>query len=191
MFRSIRLFLSLLTSNQQKRLFILQILVALMSIVEVAGVASIGPFMALVANIDILIENKILAELYQSSGLTNPYDFIFWSGLGVLLLLTLGALISMYTVWRFSIFAQKTGTEIGDRLFKHYMYQPWLFHASGNSSQLTKRIAAEVERVTANIITPLMQMNARLIMALFMSIAIFLLENKCCFFETKLKFVFP
>jgi ATP-binding cassette, subfamily B, bacterial PglK len=178
MFRSIILFLTLLTPHQQKRLFILQILVVLMALAEILGVASIGPFMALVGDINILSGDNPLSELYKSSGLTKPYDFVFWVGLAVLFFLTVGALISMFTIWRLSLFAQKTGTEIGDRLYKHYMYQPWLFHASESSAQLTKQIATETERVTANIITPLMQMNARLVMALFMSAAIFIYHPK-------------
>jgi len=178
MFRSIILFFTLLTPNQQKQLIILQILVVLMALAEIVGVASIGPFMALIGDVDILMGNNPLADLYQISGLTKPYDFILWVGLSVLLLLTIGALISMFTIWRLSLFAQKTGTEIGDRLFKHYMHQPWLFHASKSSAQLTKQIATETERVTANIITPLMQMNERIIMALLMLFQIFIFNPK-------------
>ena len=182
MFRSVILFLTLLTPSQQKRLFFLQILVVLMALAEIIGVASIGPFMALISDIDILSGNNLLANLYKTSGLTKPYDFLFWMGWIVLFLLTAGALISMLTIWRLSLFAQKTGTEIGDRLFKHYMYQPWLFHASESSAQLTKQIATETERVTANIITPLMHMNARLVAALFMSVAIFMYNPKIMIF---------
>jgi HlyD family secretion protein len=54
------------------------------------------------------------------------------------------------------------------------MHQPWLFHASGSSSKLTNRIVQEAGRITGQIISPLMQMNAKLVMALFMTIAIFL-----------------
>jgi HlyD family secretion protein len=182
MFRSIILFLTLLTPDQQRRLFILQILVVLMALAEIVGVASIGPFMALIGDVDILSGDNPLADLYQVSGLTKPYEFVFWVGLAVLFLLTIGTLISMLTIWRLSLFAQKTGTEIGDRLFKHYMHQPWLFHASESSAQLVKKIATETERVTANIISPLMQMNARLVTALLMSVAIFIFNPKIMIF---------
>jgi len=182
MFRSIILFLTLLNPNQQRRLFVLQILVIFMALAEILGVASIGPFMALIGDVGILEGDNPLGELYKISGLTKSYDFIFWVGLAVLFLLTVGALISMFTIWRLSLFAQKTGTEIGDRLYKHYMYQPWLFHASESSAQLIKKIATETERVTTNIITPLMQMNARLVTALLMSFAIFIFNPKIMIF---------
>ena len=149
-----------------------------MAFAEIIGVASIGPFMALIGDVKILSGSNPLAQMYQNSGLTEPYDFIFWVGLVVFFLLMLGACVSTYTIWQLSLFAQKTGTEIGDRLFRHYVYQPWLFHASNSSAQLIKQIATETERVTANVITPLVQMNARLVMAFFMSVAIFIFNPK-------------
>jgi len=76
------------------------------------------------------------------------------------------------------MFATKVGTEIADRLYTHYLKQDWLFHASGSSAQLTKKIANEAQRVTSGILLPLMQMNARIALALFMSLAIFLYDPK-------------
>ncbi|MDZ7809360.1 MAG: hypothetical protein U5L11_03425 [Arhodomonas sp.] len=54
------------------------------------------------------------------------------------------------------------------------MHQAWLFHSSGSSSQLTNQIAQEAQRITNSIINPLMQMNAKLVMAALMALAIFL-----------------
>lgn len=54
------------------------------------------------------------------------------------------------------------------------MHQPWLFHASGCGSQLTNKIAQECGRVTSGIINTLMQINARIVVAVLMTIAIFI-----------------
>ncbi|WFE68814.1 ABC transporter ATP-binding protein [Thiomicrospira sp. R3] len=163
----------LLTPSQRKRFYTLQILVIIMALAEIVGIASIAPFMALVGDVSMLERDNILANLYQQSGIQNPYDFVFWVGIGVLGALTMAALISMYTIWKLSMFAAKVGTEIADRLYTHYMNQAWLFHASGSSAQLTKQVSNEAVRVTDAVIQPLMQMNARVVLALFLSIAIF------------------
>lgn len=174
MFSQLKELYSLLTSEQRKKLLRLQILVVLMSFAEIAGVVSIGPFMALVGDISQLQGDGRLAGLYRASGLENPRDFLFWLGISVLCILAVAACISMFTIWRLSMYGAKVGAELGNRLFSHYMHQPWLFHASGSSSQLTNRIAQETQRITAQILNPLMQMNAKLVMALFMAVAIFL-----------------
>jgi len=174
MFSQLKELYSLLTREQRKKLLRLQILVVLMSFAEIAGVVSIGPFMALVGDISQLQGDGRLADLYRASGLEDPRDFLFWLGIGVLCVLAVAACISMFTIWRLSMYGAKVGAELGNRLFSHYMHQPWLFHASGSSSQLTNRIAQETQRITGAIINPLMQMNAKLVMALFMAVAIFL-----------------
>lgn len=173
MFKLIRELFSLLRPDQRKRFFILQLLVILMTIFEIVGIASIAPFMGLVGDISILERDNVLAQLYSLTGFENPYDFVFLIGVGVLFSLAVAAVISMFTTWKLSMFAAKVGTEIADRLYTHYMKQPWLFHASGSSAQLTKQISNEAVRVTDAVIQPLMHMNARIVLALCISIAIF------------------
>ncbi|MBB3229556.1 ABC transporter ATP-binding protein [Halomonas stenophila] len=164
---------SLLTDEQRKKLLRLQVLVLLMSLAEIAGVVSIGPFMALVGDMSQLQGEGMLAELYRGSGAATPRAFLFWLGIGVLVVLTGAALVSMYTIWRLSMYGARVGGELSSRLYRHYMHQPWLFHASGSSSQLTNQIAQECARITTGIIHPLMQMNAKLVMATLMSVVIF------------------
>lgn len=164
----------LLTTEQRKKLLRLQVLVILMSFAEIAGVVSIGPFMGLVSDMSQLQGKGVIAELYHASGFTEPRTFLFWVGIGVLAVLTAAALVSMFTVWRLSMYGARIGADLASRLYRHYMHQPWLYHASGSSSQLTNQIAQEAQRITNVIINPLMQMNAKLVMALFMAIAIFL-----------------
>ncbi|MGY6563461.1 MAG: ABC transporter ATP-binding protein [Halomonadaceae bacterium] len=164
----------LLSAEQRKKLLGLQVLVVLMAFAEVAGVAAIGPFMAVVGDISRLEGEGMLAQLYQASGLATPRQFLFWLGVSVLVALTLATMISMYATWRLSLYAQQVGAELSTRLYHHYMQQPWLFHASGTSSQLTNKISQETTRITNNVIQPLMQMNAKGVLALVMATAIFL-----------------
>lgn len=162
----------LLTPQQRKRFYILQALVILMAVMELIGIASIGPFMALVADPQLIETNATLATLYEYSGLKSANQFLFATGVGVLLALGIASVISIITTWRLSLFAMQTGTELADRLYTHYLNQGWLFHASGSSAQLTKQIATEALRVTNFIILPLTQLNARAALALLISVAI-------------------
>ncbi|MFI8622098.1 ABC transporter ATP-binding protein [Marinomonas sp. NPDC078689] len=178
MIKMLRELFQLLTPSQRKRFYILQVLVVAMAFSEIVGVASIAPFMALVGDMTILERENIISRFYQFSGITSPANFVFWVGVGVLVTLFLSALISMITTWQLSMFATKVGAELGDRLYTHYLKQDWLFHATGSSAQLTKKIATEAMRVTIQVVQPLMQMNARIILALFMSVAIFSYDPK-------------
>tara|TARA_B100000700_G_scaffold80286_2_gene90438 strand:+ start:52613 stop:54352 length:1740 start_codon:yes stop_codon:yes gene_type:complete len=154
----------------------MQLLVVFMSFSELAGVVSVGPFMALVGDMSRLEGDSLWAEIYRVSGASSPNDFIFWFGVGVLLLLSITTLISIFATWQLEMFGHRVGAELSSRLFKHYMYQPWLFHANGSSSQLSKQIAQECQRVTVSVIIPLMNMNAKVVMASLMATALFLYD---------------
>lgn len=178
MLKLIKKLFSLLTPSQRRRFYVLQILVVLMAILEIVGVASIIPFMTLVGNMDQLQENTFIAQVYRASGIDSESEFVFFLGFLVLVMMFISAMISVYTIWMISMFANKVGTEIADRLYNYYLEQNWLFHASGSSAQLTRKIAVETQRVTGGILTPLMQMNARIILALLMILSIFIYDPK-------------
>lgn len=172
MLKVIKQLFGLLTDKQLKQFYILQVLVVIMAFTELLGIASIAPFMALVGDISILETNGVFAQLYQMSGIDNPMDFLFYAGVVVLVMLTFSTVVSMFTIWKLSIFGARIGTEIADRLYSYYMQQSWQFHASGSSAQLTKQVSTEAARISVGIIQPLVQMNAKLVLALFISISI-------------------
>jgi ABC-type multidrug transport system fused ATPase/permease subunit len=172
MFNMIRQLFSLLSPRQVKQFYILQVLVVVMAFTELLGIASIAPFMALVGDMSIIETNSFLAELYRLSGLTDPLDFVFYAGVLVLLALTFSTLVSMFTVWKLALYGASVGIEIADRLYAYYMQEDWQFHASGSSAQLTKQVSTEAMRITGGIIQPLMNMNAKVVLAVLISVSI-------------------
>ena len=171
----IKLF-NLLTPIQQKQFYYLQILIILMSFAEIIGIASIIPFMSLVGDISQIEENATIKSLYKLSGVNTESEFLILVGVLVLCTLLISSLISMFTIWKLSMFANKVGVEISDRLYSYYLKQDWLFHASGSSSALIKKIANETQRVTGAVIMPLMIMNAKFLLSLLLATSIFIYD---------------
>jgi HlyD family secretion protein len=176
MLKMIQQLFSLLTPHQRKQFYVLQLLVVIMAFTELLGIASIAPFMALVGDMSLLEKEGVFAQLYQFSGLTHPNDFLFYAGLAVLVMLIFSTVISMFTIWKLSLYAARVGTEISDRLYTHYMQQDWLFYANGSSAHLTKQVSTETLRVTDSIIQPLVIMNAKVVLSVFISIGIFVYD---------------
>lgn len=165
---------ALLTPAQRRGYLSLQIMMVLMAFMELLGIASIGPFMALVADVQLLETNSTLNKVYLASGVSTHTDFLFITGFVVLLTLGFASILSIFTTWRLSLFAFSVGTEFSDRLYRYYLQKEWLFHASGSSAQLTKQISTEAFRVTSSIVLPFIEMNARIVLALFISVSIFI-----------------
>lgn len=178
MYNLIKRLMIILTPGQRKRFYVLQILVLIMAFVEVLGIASIIPFMALVGDISLLYEDTIISNMYELSGINSESQFIFMLGILVLITLFISAAISMLTLWRLSMFANYVGTEIATSLYIFYIQQDWLFHASGSSAKMTKKIANETTRLTNLVLMPLMHVNARSIFALILVLIVLIFDTK-------------
>jgi len=168
----IRELFSLLSDKQRKKFYTLQILVILMAFTELLGIASIAPFMALVGDMSLLEKDGVYSKLYRLSGINDPINFLFVTGTGVLIALAVSTIVSMFTTWRLALYGSSIGIQLADRLYDYYMKQGWQFHANGSSAQLTKQVSTESTRISNNIIQPLMQMNAKVVLAVFIAISI-------------------
>ena len=177
MFSIVKKLFNLLNKSQQKRFYSLQLLVVFMAILEIVSVASIIPFMTLVGDSSQLYGESIIALIYSACNLSTS-EFMFLLGLAVLGTLLISSLFSMFTIWKLSMFATQVGTEISDSLYSYYLSKCLLFHASGSSAQLTTKIAGEAGRVSKGIVMPLMQMNARIVLAIFICIVLFIYDVK-------------
>lgn len=174
MIKLVKDLLSVMNSKQRKKLYLLQLMVVFSAIFEVLSVLSIGPFMAIISNVELIKSNDIVSELYKLSSANTNIEFMFLVGVVVLIFMLISALTSIVTIWKLSMYAASVGSEFGDRLYEYYINMDYEFYTTINSAELVKKIATEVSRVTDNILQPLVQINARIATIVFISIFIFI-----------------
>ena len=78
-----------LTREERRQGLILLFMIMIMAFLDVAGVASIMPFMAVLLNPEIIESNYYLAKLNSVLGYTDQRDFLIFLGLVVFSLLVL------------------------------------------------------------------------------------------------------
>lgn len=164
--------------NRKNQFLLLQILVAITAISEVVGVMSIGPFIAIAADPELIKNSTFIEKIFINASTITESKLLTILGLIVFLALTISSALSMLTIWLFSIFGAKFGSEIASKLYEYYMQKDWLFHTKNNSSLLTKKVATECQRVSGGIIIPFMNFNAKIISCLFIITSIFIYSPK-------------
>ncbi len=178
MFNLTKRLINVFSPRQTRQYFALQFLVLIMAFGEIIGIASIIPFMALVGDMSLIEQNKFISNVYKFTAISNESQFIFLVGICVLLTLLISALISMLTLWRLSMFANKVGADIADSLYFYYIKQNWLFHASGSSAEMIKKINNETTRLTNLVLMPMMQINARIVFIFILILFVFFYDPK-------------
>ena len=119
--------LSLLTPHEQKNGGLLLIMLLIMSLLDMTGVASILPFMAVLTNPEIIETNFILNYIFEFSrsfGVQNNQEFIFALGVLVFLLLLISILFKALTFYVQARFVYLREYTIGKRLVEGYLNQP-------------------------------------------------------------------
>ncbi len=156
--------LFLLTPHERKRGGLLLIMIFIMSLLDMTGVASILPFMAVLTNPSIIETNVIINSLYKASsviGVENNQEFIFVLGAIVLALLIISLSFKALTTYAQVRFVQMREYTIGKRLIEGYLNQPYSWFLSRNSAELGKTILSEVQQLILNGMRPMMELIAK------------------------------
>jgi ABC-type multidrug transport system fused ATPase/permease subunit len=171
----------LLSPHERKLAGLLLLMMIIMAVLEMIGVASILPFMAVLTNPDIIENNFILYTMYQkfsTLGVENKEQFIFILGIIVFLLLVFSLIFKALTSYAEVRFVQMRECSIGKRLVEGYLHQPYSWFLNRNSADLGKTILSEVDQVITKGITPLMILLARGLLAISIIILLILSDPK-------------
>jgi ABC-type multidrug transport system fused ATPase/permease subunit len=141
------------------------IAVLMMAAIETLGVASIMPFMALVANPSVASSNRWLRLVYDNVGATSPQNFLFITGCFVFAALVFSSVFSAFTTYVLLRFGSRVQHELSERLLEDYLARPYEYYLNQNTATLSSNILSEVATVVTGILNPAMLGIARLCMA--------------------------
>jgi ABC-type multidrug transport system fused ATPase/permease subunit len=156
--------LYLLTSYERKRAFLLILMISMMAMLDMIGVASILPFMAVISNPDIIETNLYLNKLFLFSiefGVENSNDFLFFLGTSVFILLIFSLSFKAITTYVQVRFTQMRQYSIAKRVVENYLHQPYSWFLNRNSADLGKTILSEVGTIVGSGIRPLLELISK------------------------------
>ncbi len=156
--------LLLLTPHERKHVGLLLIMIIIMAFLDMIGVASILPFMAVLANPTLIETNSILNTMFQVSnifGVESNKQFLFALGVLVFVLLITSLAFKALTTYVQVRFVQMREYSIGKRLVEGYLHQPYSWFLSRNSAELGKDILSEVQQLISTGISPSLELIAK------------------------------
>ncbi len=182
--RSFKKLLFLLTPYELKRAFLLLLMILVMAFLDVMGVASILPFMAVLTNPGLIETNYFLKLMFQTSsifGVENIQEFIFALGFLVFILLIVSLSFKALTTYAQFKFVQMREFSIGKRLIEGYLHQPYSWFLSRHSADLGKTILSDVAQIIGGGIFPFLEIIARGAVAIALIILLILADPKLAF----------
>ncbi len=168
--------LGLFTKREKVRLGWLMVAVLVMGFMDVLGVSSILPFLAVVAKPDVIQTVPTLQAVYEGLGFSSVSRFLFFLGS-----LSLGAILASSAVtfavsWGILWYAHSLGHALSVRILRNYLAQPYTFFLNHNSSKLALTVTDEVEGVVNGVVLQMIQAVARAIVAACLLLLVFVVD---------------
>lgn len=178
MIKTLQKLYALLTPAERWQCGWLFLAMVVMATLDVVGIASVMPFMAIVANPDAMAHSQKLNAVYHYLNFSSSYHFIIFLGLIVFALCVLGNFYTMMTNWLIYKFANRQEYLLSRRLLAKYLYQSYVFFLNRNTVELGKNILYEVTIVITNILIPAMEAIAKILVTTFILSLLFFMDPR-------------
>lgn len=147
-------FLNLLTRLwyhlSRRRHIQFQLLVVLMLVSAIAEVVSLGavlPFLGVLITPERVLSFPIIANLAGVLGIKSADQLVLPLTLAFALTALIAGLIRILLLWVSTRIAFATGADLGIKVYRHTLYQPYKVHAARNSSEVISGIIVKVNGV--------------------------------------------
>ena len=152
---------SLMSLRERRRLWLLTPLLAVNALLQVLGIASVMPFLTLVANPDAVQQQAYLAWAYDFFGFETPLAFTIAVGATILVVVVTTNVFAALTEYGLLRFSWGLNHSLSTRLLRAYLAKPYVFFLDRNSAELAKNILGEVKHTVRSFVVSGMELLAR------------------------------
>lgn len=176
--KQIRKVISILSTSERKRFGWLAVAVLFVGLLEVIGVASILPFIQLIAEPEIIERNETLSSLYAYFGFSSHRQLLIWAGVAVLGLIVLTNLFFIFTNWLKFRYTWQLSDAVSVRLLGAYLRKPYAHFLATPSTQMISYILAETNSFCTGVVVPMVNAFSRIFAALIIFALLIWIDTK-------------
>ncbi|HEY5932811.1 MAG TPA: hypothetical protein VIT63_07830, partial [Nitrospira sp.] len=148
---------ALLNPRERRLSYALLGLMVFSGLIDVLGVTSILPFMAVVAKPEVIHTNPWLNKIFTMLAFESVNSFLIVLGAASLGFLLFSNAVSLATTTAILSFSSNLGHNISMRILSSYVRQPYAYFLEHNTSRLVFNCTEDVARVISGVVTPTLQ----------------------------------
>ena len=170
-----------LSSHEKRRAYLLLGMIITMAFIDMLGIASILPFIAILTNPQLIETNYILKSAFEFTsafGVVTDQQFLFVLGIFVFLFLLFSLSFKAITFYFQVRFISMREHSLAKRLVERYLHQPYSWFLSRHSAELGKTILSEISKVAGKGLASLLNLIAQSAVTIAIIILLILVEPK-------------
>jgi ABC-type bacteriocin/lantibiotic exporter with double-glycine peptidase domain len=169
MFQVFKKLYRLLSQIERRRAGLVFILMLGTAFLEMLGVASIMPFVGVLASPDIVEKNQYMMLAYQQLGFASSHSFLIFLGSMVLAIFVSSLILKALTTYAVLRFSNMRSYAFSYRLLSGYIAKPYSFFLGRNTADLSKTLFSEVsEVINGGLIPALKVLSASIVSVMIM-----------------------
>ena len=171
--------LFLLTIHERKNVIFLMGMLLVLAMLEMIGVVSILPFMAVLMSPELIDTNIVLNAAFNNSslfGVETKNEFLFLLGIVVFLILITTLTFKFLTYYVQLRFTTSLNYKIAKRFVEGYLHQPYSWFLNRHSADLGKNILSEVSFVISQGMNPMINFIKQSVVCLAIVIMLFFVD---------------
>jgi ABC-type multidrug transport system fused ATPase/permease subunit len=180
-FNVIKTILSVLDTRTRKKYYALQFVFLFSAFFQVVGIASIGPFISILSNPDVIHTNTVLSWAYKQFRFETDLQFIIATAIGSLILIVLSNAVAGMTMWLTFRFSVSLGSSLQQKIYRNFLFKDYLSHKTENYTQKIAVVATQVPRFVYMLFQPFLLLTSQLFIAMLILIGLLVLDPLLAF----------
>ncbi|MFC2085930.1 ABC transporter ATP-binding protein [Bacteroidota bacterium] len=169
-------FKMLLTPRELRHLWLMTGLLFVKAILQVIGIVSILPFMALVANPNLVHTNKWINKFYVFGGFSDEHSALVAAGIAMLIYMALSNAFVAFVGWVQIKFTSGISHRMGVRMARSYIGEPYEFFLTRSAINLLKRVVQEVAVFVRQILIPALEVVSKGLVSIIIFLMLVLVD---------------
>lgn len=166
----------LLDRREKRQALLLLVLMLALGLVEMVGVASILPLIAVLSDPSIIQTNPYLRWTYDALGFSSVNSFFVFLASSVFLIIVARTAFTALTSYGLLRYAVMRSHALSLKLLASYLRRPYVWFLNHHSADMGKSVLSEVELVVKGSLIPALQLVSRTIVAAFIVALVILVD---------------
>lgn len=150
----------------------IQLFFFIAAFLQVLGIASIGPFISILSNQDIIHNNEILAAIYNTFQFDSNLQFIIFTALASLILILISNTVAGISIWLSFKYSVYLGSKLQRSVYRNFLKRDYLFHKMTNYNDLVAIVAHQIPRFVYMLFQPFLLLTSQLFVAIIILIGL-------------------
>ena len=167
---------TLLTARQRRRLLLLALLMIASGLFDLAGVALILPFLAIVADPSAIEGSTVLSGVQDALGIGSAFGMLVLAGGATFAVVILSSGVRAASTWLTNRFVRSMIVTLSHRRFEGYLGRPYEWMVQRHPAELSKSVLQEISEVVTGTVAPAVRLIANGTLLLFLAAFLLVVE---------------